>query len=43
LISPKGWPRRARAAGEMKMGSEEGVERRVVQVFKVDIGRRIRG
>jgi hypothetical protein len=25
LISPLGWPRRANAAGEMKMGNEEGM------------------
>lgn len=31
--SPSGWPRRARAAGETKMGREVGMPRIVVEVW----------
>lgn len=43
FASPKGWPRRARAAGDIKIGIEVGVERRVVDALQTETGRRTRG
>ena len=42
FASPKGWPKRARAVGEIKIGREVDVERSVVDVLQMDTGRSTR-